>query len=466
MLFALFCQNSASVINEIAQKKKSIVCISTRVSLSGHVSHGYWSGSGFVLDKKNGLVVTNHHISGGHSVTSIEVTFSNGRRVNAKHIWSHPFADISILKMNPAELKEVDFTEVKLAEQPIHLNDGVEIYSNNSGYNFSLHKGQVTGLNESLDVFPVQTIRLSVNASFGSSGAAVFNAKGEVVAIIFAKDQSGTSMSAVPIEYLKSVADKHIGATNFELGYIAVDYAVKNYGYPAHEAQNYIKKYPESYNKMLLVDSVDADTKNFAQPGDILLEINDIEVGPSLFLYHSELNKALNKGLKKVKLSVFRQGKKIDCMVNVRPAFQHKRYIKFGGALFMESDETLLTTLGIPLKTPVIVKVEPGSLFHVFPSVGQSSQYAIVFEKLNQATIKTFDDLEKEIRRMIQKKERYINMVCKNFGGYGGYSGIPIISRDNKAMYLEVQQAGDAIMYKYMMQCTPLGDEWKVETVQ
>jgi len=284
--------------------------------------------------------------------------------------------------------------------------------------------------------------------------------------LFFAKDKSGTSLFAVPIEYLNSVANKSIGATNFELSYISIDSAIKNYGYPINEAKEYIREYPESYNKMLIIGSAYHDAKSFAQPGDIILSINDEKVGPSLFLYHSELNKALEKNYKNIKLTVFRNGKKMDVMVNVRRAFQHRRYLKFGGAVFMESDEAFLTTLGIPLGTPLMVKVESGSLFHVFPSVLGTPQYAIAFQTLNKQVIKTFDNLEKEIRRIIHKKERYINVVYKNFGGYGGYDGMPIISKDDTISYLEIQQAGDSIMYKYVMHCTALGDEWKVETVQ
>ncbi|USO02025.1 MAG: serine protease [Alphaproteobacteria bacterium] len=465
MLFTLFCVDT-SQSTFIEQKKKAIVCISTRASLSGHAPHGYWGGSGFILDKKQGLVVTNHHVSGGHSITSIEVIFSNGRKVNAKHVWSHPFADISILKMNPEELKGLDFEEIATSQKEPHLNDQVEIYSNNSGYNFSVHRGQITSLNESLGVFPVQTLRLSVNASFGTSGAAVLNQHGEVIAIVFAKDSSGTSLFAVPIDYLKSMANKGIGAANFELSHISIDYAIKNYGYPANAANDYIQKYPESYNKMLIVSSVYENAKSFVQPGDIILAVDDEEVGPSLALYHDALNKALKKNSRSVKLTVFRNGKKTDVMVQVRPAFQHTRYLKFGGAVFMESDEILLTTLGIPLGTPLMVKVEPGSLFHVFPSILGTSQYAIGLQLLNKQAIRTFDDLEKEIRRIIRDKQRYITAVYKNFGGYGGYNGMPIISKSDNIAHLEIQQAGDAIMYKYTMYCTPLGDEWKVETVQ
>jgi len=187
MIFSLLCIDAHESIDLIEKKKKAIVCISTRASLSGHGPHGYWGGSGFVLNKEKGLVVTNHHVSGGHSVTSIEIVFSNGRRVNAKHIWSHPFADISILKMDPSELKDLDFEEIKVSSKATHLNDPVEIYSNSSGCNFSVHRGQVTSLNESLGIFPVQAMRLSVNANFGASGAAVFNKNGEVTAIVFCK---------------------------------------------------------------------------------------------------------------------------------------------------------------------------------------------------------------------------------------------------------------------------------------
>ena len=36
-----------------------------------------WKGTGFIVDKKRGLIATNHHVAGSFSVCSYELKFSN-----------------------------------------------------------------------------------------------------------------------------------------------------------------------------------------------------------------------------------------------------------------------------------------------------------------------------------------------------------------------------------------------------
>lgn len=459
-LQALNLLNSSS--QKIEQKKKAIVCVETRVSVSGISESGYYKGSGFVFNKEKGLIVTNHHVSSGRSVSSIEIIFSNGRRAEAKHVWSHPFVDLSILKLDPKDLKDVDFSTVPLTKTKPQLNEEVEIYSNASGHSFSVHKGQITNLYEDMGFFPVQTIRISVNATFGCSGAPVLNKKGEVIAIVFAGD--GTSLFAVPIDYLSSMSTK-VGVINSILSYISIDDAIDHYGYPRDEALKYIKKYPDSFNKMLFVFSNYNELDNSAKPGDIILSINGKEVGPSLLKYNEEINRSLQEKTP-LTMTVLRHGQKITVQAPIRQAFEPNKYIKFGGALFMESDEVMLITLGIPLKTPVIVKVNQGSLFHIFPSIGGTPQYAIALQSLNNKPIKKLSDIESIARDIIKNKQKYITCVYKDYGVFKGFNQAIIKNQFNKAQVTSAKQEDDFTMYQYTLKTTPNGDQWMMDIVK
>ena len=59
------------------------------------------SGTGFLVDKKKGLIITNSHVS-GHSPAFNEVNFKNQEPVPAKQVYIDAELDLAILKIDPA----------------------------------------------------------------------------------------------------------------------------------------------------------------------------------------------------------------------------------------------------------------------------------------------------------------------------------------------------------------------------
>ena len=79
---------------EILEKtRKAIVSIDARISVSAYQATGNMKGTGFIADKKTGLLVTNAHVAVPASVGSYFVTFSNGKQTEAKVLYCDTWQD-------------------------------------------------------------------------------------------------------------------------------------------------------------------------------------------------------------------------------------------------------------------------------------------------------------------------------------------------------------------------------------
>lgn len=59
----------------IEQAKKSVVTIDVRASFAAYEKGNKWTGTGCVVDKQHGYVLTNQHVIGAAVVGSYKVTF-------------------------------------------------------------------------------------------------------------------------------------------------------------------------------------------------------------------------------------------------------------------------------------------------------------------------------------------------------------------------------------------------------
>ncbi|MEY3197087.1 MAG: hypothetical protein RLZZ59_455, partial [Pseudomonadota bacterium] len=55
--------------------RKAIVTINSRISVSAYRNTGNTAGTGFIVDKKMGLIITNAHVATSGSIASHFITF-------------------------------------------------------------------------------------------------------------------------------------------------------------------------------------------------------------------------------------------------------------------------------------------------------------------------------------------------------------------------------------------------------
>jgi S1-C subfamily serine protease len=393
--------------------KKGVVSIKGRSNHSAYDFSGEYFGTGFLVDKKQGIIATNRHIVKPGTVVNYEVKFFNGHEIEASLIYYDPWQDFAFIKVNPAELYE-EVAELKLADKEAFLNQSVFMIGNNQGQDFSMQTGRISSLYEQSGSFPTQSLRISLNAKGGSSGSPVFNKSGDVIAI----NHSGDDVSAIALpskylidslKYIKEGAQPkrfHFGAIT---DFYSIDKAIKYDNFPREKAKGYASKYVSSFNKTLRVEFVlhDSPAEGKIFPGDIIWEVNGQEIGPRLYLLDKIMNETTDKV---IKLGIIRHGKfiTIDMPLYDLHAYSIKKIVQFGGAYFYEFDDFKRTTLGAESENRVFVtNIKPGSSFYDrFPPIpiDNTDKLAINILELNHMPVKNLDDLIKLIPELIKKK--------------------------------------------------------------
>ncbi len=136
-------------------------------------------GSGFIIDGKEGIIVTNNHVIDG--AEEIQVNLHNGTTLKAKLIGKDTKTDIALLKVNsPHELKAVKFG----SSDAIQVGDWVMAIGNPFGLGGSVTVGIISAKARNINSGPYDDyLQTDASINKGNSGGPLFNMDGEVVGV-------------------------------------------------------------------------------------------------------------------------------------------------------------------------------------------------------------------------------------------------------------------------------------------
>jgi len=153
-----------------------------RLPRRGRVELGEGVGAGVLIDT-SGLILTAAHVV--QTSDQIAVSFSDGRRLPAKVLYSVPSADVALLKtVYPPKDKRA----VRLADSDsVRIGSPVFLIGSPRGTAFSLSSGIVSGRHVKRrftnGLSAVEYLQTDASINPGSSGGPMFNYEGEVVGI-------------------------------------------------------------------------------------------------------------------------------------------------------------------------------------------------------------------------------------------------------------------------------------------
>ncbi|MFN0217999.1 MAG: Do family serine endopeptidase [Hyphomicrobium sp.] len=173
-------------------------------------------GSGFVIDGKEGLVVTNNHVIDG--ADEIVINFHDGSKLKVdKVLGIDNKADLALLKVTPTKpLVDVKFG----SSSTLEVGDWVLAIGNPFGLGGSVSVGIISAKSRDINSGPYDDyLQTDAAINKGNSGGPLFNMKGEVVGVNTAIiSPTGGSIGigfAVPSDTVAVVVDqlKQFGAT-------------------------------------------------------------------------------------------------------------------------------------------------------------------------------------------------------------------------------------------------------------
>ncbi len=306
---------SASTTSDIVKKTAdSVVEIATEGTVTGSFARQYvtkGAGSGVIISA-DGYIVTNHHVI--ENANSITVTLRDGTtNYKATLIGSDEDNDIALLKIDAEGLSPATFGD----SSSLAVGDYVVAIGNPLGtLGGTVTDGIISALAREVTIEDKNMTLLQTNAQIspGNSGGGLFNANGELIGIVNAKD-SATEVEgiafAIPVsnvlDIIKDLQNYGYVTGKIDMGMEFVDINSNDTAF--YYGVNQLGCYVLSVNT-----GSNAEKAGFKR-GDLIVAVNETKVSTS-----EEISKALEncKVGDSVSITVSRNGQTTDIKLTLQ----------------------------------------------------------------------------------------------------------------------------------------------------
>ncbi|DAA74750.1 TPA_exp: Uncharacterized protein A8136_3066 [Trichophyton benhamiae CBS 112371] len=318
--------------------------------------------TGFVVDAKNGYIMTNRHVVCAGPFWGYCI-FDNHEECDVKPIYRDPVHDFGILKFDPAAIKYMPLTELKLRPDSAKVGVEIRVVGNDAGEKLSILSGVISRLDrnapeygEGYSDFNTNYIQAAAAASGGSSGSPVVNIDGYAIAL-----QAGGRADGAATDYFLPL-DRPLRALQciqngqpVTRGTIQTQWIIKPFDEcrrlglsPEWEAA--VRSAAPKETGMLVAEIVlpEGPGDGKLQEGDVLVKVNG-----DLLTQFVKLDAILDSSIgQDVTLLVQRGGEDLEvkCQVQDLHGITPSRYVSVAGAIFHDLSYQQARLYSIPCR--------------------------------------------------------------------------------------------------------------------
>jgi len=217
-------------------------------------------GSGFLIDKQNGIIITNAHV-GSYSPSLNRVNFKYHDPVQAKQVYIDKDIDLELLQIDPKTIPS-DAVEAKLhCKNDYNSGQGVVAFGHPANKDFTITRGIISAIRYENNFF--ESIQTDAAINHGNSGGPLIDiSTGEVIGI--------SSFGVVDNQGLNFALPSYTVCKVIELYKQKKDPSPLNF--------NVIFATNHEQGRFLKVSDILNPKENLLKVGDEILEIDNVKV--------------------------------------------------------------------------------------------------------------------------------------------------------------------------------------------
>eukprot|EP00924_Labyrinthula_sp_SR-Ha-C_P015788 maker-scaffold_4-snap-gene-9.59-mRNA-1 protein AED:0.17 eAED:0.17 QI:0/0/0/0.66/0/0/3/0/645 len=318
-----------------------------KIDVSGHrafadYGNETWSGTGFVVDKQQGIIVTNRHVMGEGPV-QLTGKFLLHEEVELKPIYTDPEHDFGFLRFNPSQLVNTPLQEIKLNPEGATPGAKVLVIRNNSDEDLTCVETTVSKIDRPAPIDDEKNsffISSSDTTVGGSSGSPLINVDGEAVGICSAGVTGENISFSFPLYRVQRALELIQQGEVISRGTIQTSFKFSPFprlictgSIEKETAKEIRESVPQAFGLLCIEQTLHGGNGKAAGlcHGGVLVRVNDTSV-----VNFVQLDDYFDANVgEEVKLKLFRDGEEVELNVVVEDFHQlnKKQYVEISNAI-------------------------------------------------------------------------------------------------------------------------------------